>query len=209
MSRLQLPSMPAAAKGFVTVAVHLPIEPDDRAETMQVPSMHVVYSRGAGQERLLASPHLPQNTADGQYVDEREEAAWEHVPLGVSLDYLPYDPSMHTPMNSRQQTKRHRLDVGIGSRSYAIAVTGVVPIAVPADRLQGAVLGDTLYVGPRPPEFQYFSSSRLRGSYFTVQCRNNMDQRCDTAPQTYKRVGTIVGLGADGDNQCLVRLEFN
>lgn len=194
MSKLDLPSMPGAIQGVCTVPVVLPIEknPVDgcslkkfRESTMLVPPMHVVFRRGD----IFASAHIP----DTEYTSNGEVTP---CLLGVSLDMIPFNEEMcgGWSINNDAYTER----VSRGLRSFAVAVSGLVPIAVPSSILQNATLGDPLYASPERQNMQYFCNPYLRGCSFGVGVR----------PRGGRMIGTIVGLGGEGENHCLVLLQI-
>lgn len=194
MSRLSLPTATGLAQGTITLPVVLPVEAVDRDATMSVLPMHVVYRRPGG-FRTQASTHIP-------YAEYTDGASVLARPLGVSLDYIPYEDAMLPRGSGSQILAGSRLeDQSLGARSFSVAVAGVVPVAVPSSAINKALLGDSLYIVPfaeNDPNYKHFGDPRHRVGMFSVQ----------NVPGALK-IGTIVGLGADYENHCLVRLSLH
>lgn len=193
MSKLDLPAMPGAIQGVCTVPVVLPIEKTPpagcslekfRAATMTVPPMHIIFRRG---------DHASAHISNDDYV---AGGAVKDCLFGVSLDMIPFNEEMCSSWASDNEAYVDRVSRGL--RSYAIAISGVVPIAVPASVLQSATLGDPLYADPDRQNMQYFWNALMLSCAFTA----------GTKPEGGRRIGTIVGLGGPQENHCLVLLDI-
>ena len=204
-----MPSAPGVAKGFVTVGAVLPVESEHRSDTMCVLDMHVVFARGGRGNPLLASTHIPDEEYHAKTVSGIDMSSLnpDLRILGVSLDYLPYESTMHEPfsgpakLDSRQMKHLQRQQEG--ARSFSFAVNGVVPIAVPSSVLDGAILGDKLCIVPRGLQgAQYFSSPHHKGATFRTETRAPADPNI-------RLLGTIVALPARHENHCLILLDIH
>jgi len=170
MSILELPANPAMPANVVTIRAKLPRHHDGDPGCVLPCHVAVVY------------PENDTITA-ATYIQDGFEFTSQWRILGVTLDYIPfvYDESR----NGSQQADRH----------YAVAVAGLVPIAMRHDLLAQAMAGDPLYAKPEANHDYQFHKAAHKG---VVLSREFTDGAL--------LVGTIYGLPAAGEHHCLVLL---
>lgn len=136
MSILALPAARPAPQRAMTIAAELPdvaFFGDNARDGQAVLDMHVVVAVvGAGaRDRVVAFTNLGA-------VPETNTASFRVV--GVSLDTVVHTEAM----------RKHA-----GERAFAVAVSGLVPVAVPGDALATAVVGDWLFVQMTPAQSKF------------------------------------------------------
>lgn len=98
--------------------------------------------------------------------------------LGVSLDTIP--------------------DTNSAAGKFAVAVSGLVPVAVPANKLQNVLPGDVLYVDTSTPSNFMFGRNHAGPDLIRLL-------PADEVPPAYHKVGIIFN-ARPGDNLVLVML---
>jgi hypothetical protein len=179
MSVLALPSSRPAPQRVVTVAAELPAVAffgDNANDGQAVLDMHVVFAVvGARQtDRMVAFTNLGA-------VPDTDNNTFRAV--GVSLDTVVHTDAMRSHA---------------GERAFAVAVSGLVPVAVPGDALATAVVGDWLFVQTTPSPSKF--SATHRGPTFVAATPT-------PGVAHGQLLGTIYGVDP-ANNYCLVLLHL-
>lgn len=171
MSSLELPAQRPAPQTVATLPARLPPAADLAVRTGHlVLDMHVVFhAPGLGSDPLPAA--LTNVAAAPAEADLRV--------LGVSLDTVPGDAAT--------------------GALFAVAVAGLVPVAVHGDQLRLVIPGDCLWADPSAPEAQTFAPHH-HGPRFEVA-------RPGAEVEGAVRIGTVFA-ASPADHYCLVLLDL-
>lgn len=170
MSLLELPNDTAVPTNVVTVAAALP--PAKTGDPNCILPFHVAVVYDAPQSHSQRVVH-----AATYLQPDYTSLNWRI--LGVTLDMIPFlDSESSKP------------------KMFSVAVAGLVPVAVPAENLQAAKVGDRLWATQERSKFQFKAGHT--GVTFMVDPPE--------VTKAMRLVGTIYGLGVAGANHCLVLL---
>ena len=177
MSLLSLPSTRSAPQRVVTLKAELPkpsFFKDKARDGLRVLDMHVV---------VTPVGYQPQDTPYGltNMAAVPEDYNGSFACSGV--DTVPYIDSMRTHP---------------GDRAFAVAVSGLVPVAVPGDVLATVVVGDWLFVRTTPSATGF--SSNHKGVTFEAMTPT-------IGASSGELLGTIMAL-SPAQNYCLVLLHL-
>lgn len=173
MSTLALPAQRPAPQTVATLPARLPPAADLAVRTGHlVLDMHVVFH----DPELPVTGGLPAALTN---VAAAPDPARLRV-LGVSLDTVPGDAAT--------------------GALFAVAVTGLVPVAVPGEELRQAVPGDRLWAAPTPPNEQTFAAGHHGPTY-------KVTGPAALAEAGWVRIGTVFAASLSED-YCLVLLDL-
>ena len=155
------------------------------------------FATAAGKQRGTVLPHHVVFSDGATCGTDISGTVWGDISVvGVTLDHWPLQ------MRGNQQLWPETTPRGTPEKlQFAYAITGVVPVVVPSDKIAEAKLGDLLCVKEHnSTDSQFGKTEHVAPSLCVV--------KLNALVADMKKVGVIVGLGNKFANHCLVVLSY-